>query len=144
MQVSDLMTPAPGNIRANATVRDAALMMREGDVGALLVSHEGRLIGMITDRDIAMRAVADNIGSEATVREVMSEGLSAVLEDASLEDCAHIMAKHQVRRLPVINHQKQCVGIVSLADLAQSGASSTALAVDALDNITRASETARA
>ena len=95
--------------------------MRDQDLGALPVGDSGRLIGMITDRDIVMRAVAtDRGGGNTAVREVMSEGLLTCYQDESVEDAARLMAEHRLRRVSVIDRDEQLVGIVSLAHLAQS------------------------
>jgi len=101
------------------------------------VGDGGRLIGMVTDRDIVTRAVAaDRGGGTTAVREVMSEGLYTCYDDASVEEAARLMAEHKLRRVPVVDHSEELVGIVSLADLAQSGAPGAELAADALASVT--------
>jgi CBS domain-containing protein len=137
MQVREIMTPGAELIDANATIRDAAVKMRDEDLGALPVGDGGRLIGMVTDRDIVARAVAANRGGGTTaVREVMSEGLFSCYDDAFVEDAARLMAEHKLRRIPVVDHSEQLVGIVSLADLARSGGEGAELAKDALASVT--------
>jgi CBS domain-containing protein len=119
MKVSAAMTREVEIIDPNAAVGEAARRMRDDNVGALPVGENDRLIGMVTDRDIVVRAVADNrMGGNAAVREVMSEHVYYCFEDDDVERAAEIMAQHQVRRLPVLNRNKRLVGIVALADLA--------------------------
>jgi CBS domain-containing protein len=130
MQVQELMTREVETIDPDSTVRDAARKMRADNLGALPVLDGGRLIGMITDRDIVVRAVAEERpGGATSVREIMSEGLYYCLEDDEVERAAQVMAEHQVRRLPVVNRERRLVGVIALADLGRSvhGAARTAL-----------------
>ena len=137
MQVREIMTPSAQLIDPNTTIRDAAISMRDQDLGALPVADDGRLIGMVTDRDMVVRAVAaDRGGGTTAVREVMSEGLYTCYDDASVEETARLMAEHKLRRIPVIDHNEELVGIVSLADLARSGTRGAEFAADALANVT--------
>jgi CBS domain-containing protein len=118
MQIREIMSPEVELIAPNSTLRDAACMMRAEDIGAIPVGENDRLIGMITDRDIVIRCVAeDRQPSQCLVREAMSKKVCYCFEDDELEAAAHIMADHQVRRLPVLNHNKRLVGVISLADL---------------------------
>lgn len=122
MQISEIMTPNPELIDPNTSIREAARRMRNEDVGALPVGENDRLIGMVTDRDIVVRAVAEEERAVTpSVRDVMSEKVFYCFEDDDIEKGARCMAEHQVRRLPVLNRDKRLVGIVSLADLAQTG-----------------------
>ena len=122
MQISEIMTRDPELIDPNASIREAAKRMRSENVGALPVGENDRLIGMVTDRDIAMRAVADDKPADTTsVREVMSEKIFYCFDDNDLDEAARCMAEHQVRRLPVLNRDKRLVGIIALADLASTG-----------------------
>jgi CBS domain-containing protein len=119
MKVSEAMTREVEIIDPNAAVGDAARRMRDDNVGALPVGENDRLIGIVTDRDIVVRGVADNrLGGTTAVRDVMSEHVYYCFDDDDLEQAAKIMAEHQVRRLPVLNQDKRLVGIVALADLA--------------------------
>jgi CBS domain-containing protein len=121
MQVQEIVTPTVRIADPNMTIRDAAKCMRADNVGALPVGENNRLIGMVTDRDIAVRAVAEERSpGNTTVREVMSEGICYCFGDDDAEAAAQIMAKHQVRRLPVLNRDKRLVGVVALADLGRS------------------------
>ena len=122
MKISEIMTPDPELIDPNSSIRDAAQRMKDEDIGALPVGENDRLIGMVTDRDITMRAVAeDRLPSSTSVRDVMSEKIYYCFEDDAVEDAAKCMAENQVRRLPILNRDKRLTGIVSLADIAQSG-----------------------
>jgi CBS domain-containing protein len=130
MQVQEIMTAPVQIADPNMTIRDAARRMRADNVGALLVGESDRLIGVVTDRDIVVRAVAEEQpAGNTTVREVMSKGVCYCFEDQDTEDAAQVMAKHQVRRLPVLNRDKRLVGVVALADLGRSaeGAAQNAL-----------------
>jgi CBS domain-containing protein len=122
MRISEIMTTDPELIDPNASIRDAARRMKNEDIGALPIGENDRLVGMVTDRDIAVRAVAeDRDPSSTTVRDVMSEKIYYCFEDDDIEDAARCMAENQVRRLPILNRDKRLVGIVSLADIAQTG-----------------------
>ena len=131
MQVQEIMTPRAKVIDPNTNIAEAARAMRSDNIGALPVGENDRLVGMVTDRDIAMRAVAEERPSGNTaVRQVMSERVYYCFEDDDVEQAAKVMAEHQVHRLPVLNRDKRLVGILALADLARSDtdAMKTALA----------------
>ena len=122
MEIRELMTPKVDLIDPNTTIRDAAVLMRNDNVGALPVGENDRLVGMLTDRDIAVRGVAaDKAPANCTIREVMSEGVYYCFEDEDAERAAEVMAEHMVRRLPVLNRDKRLVGVLALADLARAG-----------------------
>jgi CBS domain-containing protein len=105
------------------SIRDVAKIMAEIDAGVLPVGDNDRLVGMITDRDIAIRAVAQGKGPDTPVREVMStEKVLYCYEDEDLAHVAQNMGEQQVRRLPVVNREKRLVGIVSLGDMVQTEA----------------------
>jgi CBS domain-containing protein len=109
------------------SICEAAQMMKQIDAGALPVGENDRLVGVITDRDIAVRAVAEGKGPETKVRDVMSsEKVMYCYEDDELAAVAKNMAQVQVRRLPVVNREKRLVGIVSLGDVAQNETQGTA------------------
>jgi CBS domain-containing protein len=113
---NDLHLPTP-----DETIREAAETMKEIDAGVLPVGENDRLVGMITDRDIAIRAVAAGLGPDTPVRQVMSKEVCYCFDDEAIDDVAMQMADLQVRRLPVLNRHKRLVGIVTLGDLAQTG-----------------------
>jgi CBS domain-containing protein len=122
MKIKEIMTSNPELIDPSATIREAAKRMKSEDIGALPVGENDRLIGMVTDRDIAIRGVAEDRAPETTiVRDVMSEKIFYCFEDDDIEDAAQCMAENQVRRLPILNRDKRLTGIVSLADIAQTG-----------------------
>jgi CBS domain-containing protein len=117
-QLKDLMSRDVKVISPDMTIGEAAKKMRDGDFGMMPVGEDDRMIGTISDRDIAIRAVAEGKEAGTKVRDVMSEGIIWVYEDDSVEQVATIMSKHQVRRLPVVNRDKRLVGIVALGDFA--------------------------
>lgn len=120
MQVQEIMTPSVHIADPNMTIREAARWMRADDVGALPVGENDRLVGVVTDRDIVMRGVAEERApGNTSVREVMSDGVCYCFEDDDVEGASQVMATHQVRRLPVLNRQKRLVGVVALADISR-------------------------
>ena len=121
MEVKDCMTKDVDLCKPDVSLQDAARKMREDDVGALLVRDDDKLIGVVTDRDIVIRALAKGLDASATVKDVMSEKVLYCFEDDSVEDCAKNMGDNQVHRLPVLNKDKRLVGIVSLGDLSTKG-----------------------
>jgi CBS domain-containing protein len=126
MKVVEVMTRDVCLANPDQSIRDVARLMSEHDIGALPVGKEDRLIGMITDRDIAIRGVAEGKGPDVKVREIMSKQVKYCFEDDDLDDLSATMADTQIRRLPVLNHDKRLVGIVSLGDLAVRHASAQA------------------
>lgn len=117
-QLKDLMSRDVKVISPEMTIQDAARTMSEGDFGMMPVGEDDRMIGTISDRDIAIFAVAEGKGPDTKIREVMSEGIAWAYEDDSVEKAAKIMSERQVRRLPVVNRDKRLVGIVALGDFA--------------------------
>ena len=117
-KLKDLMSPDVKVISPDMTIGDAARKMRDGDFGMMPVGEDDRLIGTISDRDIVIRAVAEGKDAGTPVRDVMSEGVAWAYEDDSVEEAAKIMSERQVRRLPVVDHNKRLVGIVALGDFA--------------------------
>jgi CBS domain-containing protein len=112
--------------------------MRGGDFGMLPVGEDDRMIGAISDRDIAIRAIAEGKESSTRVRDVMSDGVVWAYENDSVEDAAKLMSEHQIRRLPVVNQDKRLVGIVALGDFAVES-HDIAPAAEALQEISRPS-----
>lgn len=117
--VSDVLSPDIMTISAVKTVRDAAELMRAADVGALVVTEGGQLVGLVTDRDLVVRVLAEGGGPDTQVRVACSPDLVTVSPDDDVADAARVMAQHTVRRLPVVSGDK-VIGIVSLGDLAQA------------------------
>ena len=119
MQLRDVMTRDVEVIRPDATVEEAAEKMEALDVGPLPVCDGRRLVGMVTDRDITVRAVAAGVSPDkATVREVMTPDVAYAFEDQDVGEAERIMQDRQIRRLPILDRDKNLVGIVSLGDLA--------------------------
>lgn len=118
MRVSDAMTRDVCIVRPDNSIEDAARMMLAIDAGVLPVGDDDRLVGTLTDRDIAVRAIGEGKGPETRVSEVMTPDVKYCFDD---EDTAHVarnMGEQQVRRLPVLNRDKRLVGILSLSDIA--------------------------
>jgi CBS domain-containing protein len=111
--------------------------MRDIEAGFLPVGENDRLIGVITDRDIAVRAIAEGKGPETAIRDIMSEELIYCFDDEDISDVSDKMADQQIRRLPVINRDKRLVGIVSLGDIAQSDPDHGSASAEALSGVSR-------
>jgi len=119
MQLRDIMTDDVQLADPAMTLRDAAILMRDGDFGVLPVGENDRLVGTITDRDITVRGVAQGMNpNEATVRDAMSAGIRYCFEDQTADEAAEVMSNLQVRRLAVLDRDKRLVGIVAIGDLA--------------------------
>ncbi len=119
MRVSEIMTRDVHLASPNDTITAVARQMAENDIGFMPVGDHDRLIGMITDRDIVVRGVADGMDPQARVADIMTTDVKYCFDDDEVDDVARNMGDIQVRRLPVVNHDKQLVGIVSLADAAR-------------------------
>ena len=137
-KLKDLMSRDVKVISPDMSIREAAREMRDGDFGMLPVGENDRMIGTISDRDIAIRAVAEGKDTGTKVRDVMSEGIAWAFEDDSVEEAVKIMSKRQVRRLPVVNRDKRLVGIVALGDFAVES-SEIRPAAEALSEISKPS-----
>ena|SRR5438128_5829988 len=120
MNVSACMTSDVRICAPDDTIQDAARTMKDIDAGALPVGDNDRLVGMITDRDIAVRAVAAGRGPDTKVREAMSTEICYCFDDEDIGDVAQQMADLQVRRLPVLNRDKRLIGIIAIGDIAQT------------------------
>jgi CBS domain-containing protein len=119
MQLKEVMTPGVEVVSPEASIREAAEKMRHLDIGPLPVCDGDRLVGLLTDRDITVRAVADGRDPVTTlVREVMTPDIVYGFDDQDVQDATRLMEQYQIRRLPVLNRNKRLVGIVSLGDLA--------------------------
>jgi CBS domain-containing protein len=116
--LKELMSRDVQVISPEMTVGDAAKSMRDGNFGMMPVGENDRMIGSISDRDIAIRAVAEGKDGNASVRDIMTEGIAWAFEDDTVEQGAKIMSERQVRRLPVVDRNKRLVGIVALGDFA--------------------------
>jgi len=120
-KISEVMTRGIQIANPDQTIREAAMTMAREDIGSLPVGENDRLIGMITDRDIALRAVAEGRSPNTPVRDVMTDDIKYCFEDDDVAQVAQNMAELQVRRLPVVNRDKRLVGIVALSNVAQCG-----------------------
>ena len=118
MKIKDVMTDDVVVAAPDQTIADAARMMARCDAGALPVGQDDRLVGMITDRDIALRAVARDLPPDTPVRECMSKEVLYCFQDEDVEHVAENMGEQKVRRLPVLDRENRLVGIVSICDLA--------------------------
>ncbi|KLN54515.1 CBS domain-containing protein [Variovorax paradoxus] len=116
--IKDVMSRDVQVISPDATIAEAARHMRDGDFGMMPVGENDRMIGSISDRDIAVRAVAEGRGGDTKVRDVMSEGVRWAYEDEPIDRVVAIMGEYQIRRLPIVSRDKRLVGIVALGDIA--------------------------
>ena len=119
MKISEVMTRNVQTVRPDEPVQQAASFMLSADAGSIPVTDGDRLIGMITDRDIAVRGVAKGYGPDTPVRELMTNDIICARDDDDVEDVASKMSEAQVRRLPVIDREERLCGIVSLGDLSR-------------------------
>jgi len=120
MKVSDAMSHDVQMASPKQSIQDAAKMMAKIDAGVLPVAENDRLVGVLTDRDIAIRAVAEGKSPATKVRDVMTDEVLYCFDDQDLEEVAQNMAEMKVRRMPVVNRDKHLVGIISLGDLARN------------------------
>lgn len=134
MKVSEVMTREVHTVSPDQPVREAASFMLSTDAGSIPVTQGERLVGMITDRDIAVRGIAKGYGPDTPVRELMTDDIVAARIDDDVEDVAERMSDAQVRRLPVVDNDERLCGIVSLGDLSRETDDDTA--VEALEGVT--------
>ena len=120
-KVSDVMTRDIHIAAPDQTIADAAAEMARADIGCLPVGDKDRLVGMITDRDIVVRAVAKGLDAKTQVSEVMTDSIKYCYADQSIDEVARNMAELGVRRLPVVNREKRLVGFIALSNIAQGG-----------------------
>jgi CBS domain-containing protein len=118
MKVSDCMTRDVRTAAPAQSLREAAQLMAELDVGILPVGENDRLVGMVSDRDLAVRGLACGLGPDSEVREVMTDTVKYCYADQSIEEVSRNMGDVQVRRMPVVDREKRLVGIISLSDIA--------------------------
>jgi signal-transduction protein with cAMP-binding, CBS, and nucleotidyltransferase domain len=126
-KVRDVMTPEPIGVYYDQTIADAARVMRDAGVGAVLVVNQGELAGVVTDRDLVVRAVAESVPPDAPIGPLCSRELIGVNADADTDEAVLLMRQHALRRLPVID-DGQVAGMVSLGDLAIAHDERSALA----------------
>lgn len=137
MKVRDAMATTVRTAGPTDTIRHVAVLMRKSNAGCVPIVHDGHLVGLVTDRDIVVRCIADGFEYVAAepVREIMTSDLATVAPEAELEDAAHVMATRHVRRLPVVEGQR-LVGLLSFGDLVQATEAGPA-AVEAALGVTR-------
>ncbi|MDQ3140071.1 MAG: CBS domain-containing protein [Pseudomonadota bacterium] len=123
MKIADCMTTEVEIVAPDQTIRDAAKLMLSADAGSMPICDGKRLLGMVTDRDIAIRAVAEGRGPDTPVTDIMTDNLLYCYDDQDVTEVARQMSEQQVRRLPVVDRNKDLVGIVSLGDLSGEAAS---------------------
>jgi CBS domain-containing protein len=122
MKVKQAMHEGVQWVDPSTSVKELARLMREHDIGAIPIGENDRLVGMVTDRDIVCRGVAEGIDTnKTTARQVMSKGIVFCRDEEELDDAARIMEHKKVRRLPVINKDKRMIGMLSLGDVAEAG-----------------------
>ncbi len=119
--IQEAMTSNPTTIASSTSAREAARLLDSENVGSLPIVDDDRLVGVITDRDLAVRVLAEGRDAETPVGEIASTDLVTIDPQQSLEEAARLMAEHQLRRLPVCEEDGRLVGILAQADLAQSG-----------------------
>ncbi|MDB5730559.1 MAG: histidine kinase [Variovorax sp.] len=137
-QISELMTRGVRSLMPTDTIMFAAQAMDELNVGVIPVCEGERLKGIVTDRDIVVRGVAQGLDSQTALSQVMSAGVHACREDQSIEEATRIMSERQIRRLPVVDGEQKLVGILSLGDIADRGGEQ--MAGDALEQISTPAE----
>jgi CBS domain-containing protein len=120
--IRDAMTSNPSNVEMSSSIVDAARLMKSEDVGSIPVTEGDRLVGIVTDRDIAIRVVAEGKDVQSmTVGEIASKDLVTIDPQQDLDEALRLMAQHQVRRLPVVEEDGRLVGILAQADIAHQG-----------------------
>jgi len=117
MNIRDVMTPNPRTVTPDDSIQNAARIMRDEDTGAVPVLDNGRPVGIVTDRDIVIRAVAEDDQLNRPVRDIVTSSIVSATPDMSTREASELMSEHQVRRLPVVDGDR-LVGIVSIGDLA--------------------------
>ncbi len=138
MQVKEIMTPRVSFVGPETPIAEIAQRMRDEDIGSVPVAEGDRLVGMVTDRDIVIRAVAEGADTRDTrARDVMSPKILYCMEEQSIDEVLENMGEQQVRRLPVLNADKRLVGVVSLGDLSQAAARRAGGALKEISETTR-------
>ncbi len=121
MKAKELMTPSPCCASTQDSARDVARLMRDNDCGAIpVVDEKNAIVGMITDRDLAIRALAEGKSADSKVGELMTASPCCASVDDSVRDIERLMSDNQVRRIPIVDAHGKCVGIISQADLARA------------------------
>jgi CBS domain-containing protein len=119
--IQDAMTSNPTTIETATSAREAAQLMKTKDVGSLPIVEDGKLIGVVTDRDLTTRVLAEGKDTQTQVGQIASKDVVTVDPQQSLEEAARLMAEHQIRRIPVVEEDGKLVGILAQADVAEAG-----------------------
>jgi CBS domain-containing protein len=143
MNVSEIMTENPKCCSPDTSLQDVAKLMIDNDCGEIpVLDEQGRPVGVVTDRDIACRCVAEGKDPrQTTAREAMSEPVATVRADESLESCCRLMEGNQIHRVPVVDESGACCGIVAMADVARQDEEAD-LAVGVMRNVSKPTEAA--
>ncbi|MFB9068756.1 CBS domain-containing protein [Pseudofulvimonas gallinarii] len=118
MKVRDVMSRDVKTIPATGTLHEVAVLMKQNDIGSVPVAEQNRLVGMVTDRDLVIRALAEQLPSDTPVRTIMTDKVMYCFDDQDLADAVRNMAEFEVRRLPVVDREKLLVGVLSLSNVA--------------------------
>jgi CBS domain-containing protein len=119
--IQDTMTSNPTRVGPTNTAAEAAKIMKAEDIGSLPIVEDDRVVGVITDRDLAIRIVAEGRDTETTVGDIASKDVVTIDPEQTIDEAARLMAEHQIRRLPVVEEDGRLVGILAQADIAQTG-----------------------
>src|SRR5512141_299628 len=120
MKANEIMTPSPSVCSSSDSLGAVARLMRDNDCGAVPIVDKGSVVGIVTDRDLAIRALAEGLGTDARAGDVMTASPRCASPDDDIGDIEKLMAEHQVRRIPIVDADGRCLGIVSQADLARA------------------------
>ena len=118
MRCREIMTSSVKTATRDMTLQDAAALMRDGDMGAIPVVEAGKLVGIVTDRDIVIRSIADGRGADSSVGEAMTSQIFSVKQDDFVFEAIRLMGDKQIRRVPVVNENGELAGIIAMADIA--------------------------
>lgn len=138
MKIKDVMTPNVAYLNLKSTAQQAAQLMKDKNIGAIPVEENNKLIGMVTDRDLAINLVAQNRSFETPLSDFMTKGIKYCYSDEEADIVCQNMSDLKVRRLPVIDHNKKLVGLISIGDLIKTD-STQKIAASALGTINNAS-----
>jgi CBS domain-containing protein len=131
MQAREIMTPGPRCVSVADKLENVAKLMRDGDCGSIpVVESDGRLVGIVTDRDLAVRCLANGEGAETPVSQVMTPHPFTASAEANVRDVQKLMAERQVRRVPIVDAEGHCIGIISQGDLARAAVSKPEMVSD--------------
>jgi CBS domain-containing protein len=122
MKINEIMSREVRTISPDTPLREVAQIMRQADIGALVINQNDRMAGMVTDRDLVVRAMAEGMNMDTPVSRIMSDEVRYCFDDEEIDHVAKNMAQIEKRRLPVVNHDKRLVGMVSLANVASCNA----------------------